>query len=211
MPHSGLALVVAVAGVATFPLARRRDHRYHPDDARRHRAGRFDPVRRQRYASSRSSWTTLTAAAPSASWCRSSTSSSPPWPRCSFSAASPQDRPTLGLAAAGFVCYAISDFVYARPLQRAGHLHLRHGHRPGLDRRLCADRAGHVQPGKRGDPRRRASRRAVAGGRHGGDVQPVPGRGGAQPDQADLRPTSARPRPCCGWWCCSRSWPGRSC
>ena len=25
----------------------------------------------------------------------------------------PQDRPTLGLAAAGFVCYAVSDFVYA--------------------------------------------------------------------------------------------------
>ena len=91
-------------------------------------------------------------------------------------------------------------------------LHLRLDHRPGLDCRLRADRAGHLQP--------RAARRRRTGER---PVEPSPVAGtvvmftlflvAAVLSLINLttRRRSARGRPCCGWSCCSRCWPGRSC
>ena len=86
----------AVAGLATFPLARRRGTDLDPDGAGRHRAGRVEPVRRQRHCCSRGSSTTRTAAAPSASSCRSSTWSSRPSRPCCSSAARPPTGPRSG-------------------------------------------------------------------------------------------------------------------
>ena len=205
-----LCLLVGVAGLADFPLARRRL----PTSAgwcwtASCSAGRScsSPASR----SSRRSSTPVIVAAPSLLVVPIIDVVIATVATLLFLRGAPQDRPPLGLAATGFACYAVSDYRVRRAGQPERGPHARVDRRPGLDRRLRADRPGRTQPGQRGQPARGAAGGAVVRAGHRGHVRLVPGRRGDQPDQAERRDAHAPARPCCGSSCC---WPcsaGRSC
>ena len=103
-----------------------------------------------------------------------------------FLRGAPQDRPMLGLVAAGALSYAVSDFVYAVRFSEQGFFIFGSiadlGWIIGYALIALATRS----PGSEASPATGATGRAVPGGRHGGDVHPVPGGGGAEPAEPDL-------------------------
>ena len=205
-----LTLAGGDRGTGHLPAGPPTDDRPGPDGPGRHRARRLGPVRRQRH---------LVPADSREHRRQQRVQPGGPGIRCSHchrGALAVPARRTPGPAHPGPVrrrarLLRVLRLRLRAALQRAAVLHLRHHHRSGLDRGLRPHCAGNLHPGQPSDAAPRAAGRTVPGGGHGRDVHPVPDRRVAQPEEHDhLGESQHGGRPCCGWSCCWRSWPGRS-
>ena len=112
-------MLVGIAGLAIFPLARRRG-----TDLTRMVLDGIVLGGSVLFVASVTLFPqilqTSDGAARRACSCRSPMWSSRPMATLLFLRGAPPDRPVLGLAAAGFVCYAVSDFAYAVLVSQTG-------------------------------------------------------------------------------------------